>query len=291
MSIGCEYYESLLLRLPDGDFTDAEAEALREHLRTCRDCRRLFKALEAAATALEDDQAEPPAELAENVMERVYAAKNAAAAKSSTTRRTKASNKRRWRNLAVAACLVLVVGGAAYFASNLLGRVGSSAHSAESIALDTAAVQAAEAPAAAEAAPEPEEAAGADMTPAAGEPMEEAAEAEFSMAVDIAADEARSEAAPTPAPRFAWPVTSWMEPAQVPEGMEEAFEAIITDSHEDASMTTAAWDVIAYVEYQGVIYEFLTDDGEEALLWRDAAEGLFPCLSPLTADALWALLD
>ena len=39
-----------------------------------------------------------------------------------------------------------------------------------------------------------------------------------------------------------------------------------------------------------MIYEFLTDDAEDILLWQDAAEGV-PIQSPGTVDDLWTALD
>ena len=53
-----------------------------------------------------------------------------------------------------------------------------------------------------------------------------------------------------------------------------------------ADLTTAC-----YVEYNGVIYEFLTDDGGTALYWQDAAESVEPLRSPGSVDDLWAVID
>ena len=60
-------FEDLILRLPDGGLTGAETAALQDHLNTCPDCRRLFRALRAVTEEL-DAGAAPPAGFTAGVM-------------------------------------------------------------------------------------------------------------------------------------------------------------------------------------------------------------------------------
>ena len=60
-------FEELILRLPDGGLTGAETAALQDHLNTCPDCRRLFRALRAVTEEL-DAEALPPAGFTAGVM-------------------------------------------------------------------------------------------------------------------------------------------------------------------------------------------------------------------------------
>ncbi len=269
MNRECAYFEELILRLPDGDLTDDEAGALRTHLRACPECRRLFRALQAVSDALSDASAEPPAGLAEGVMERIGAQSVPDTPRSPAPRRKQAPRRRPWRSLSVAACLLLVVGGAVFGASSLL-RKDRSAETAESIVLARSAAEGS----APEEAPIPEPAVyDLGEAPMLAGAYEEPAEDEAA-----AADSAAANASP-------------LETLQVPEGREAEFESIITDSHEEPDFTTASWDVIAYVEYKGVVYEFLTDAEGQSLLWRDAAEGVYPIVSPQNAEALFAIFE
>lgn len=271
MSRECEYFEELILRVPDGDLTDAEADALQTHLRACPECRRLFLALRSVSSTLSDASAEPPAELAAGVMERICAQTTPTTVPASSPRRKKANPNRHWRSLSVAACLVLIAGGAVFGASRLRN-AGRSSDANDSVVLERSMAAVTEEAAPAEA-PMPEPAAySLEDTPMLADAYEEPA------AGATEADSAAYNAVP-------------LEPIQVPAGREAEFESIITDSHEDPDFTTASWDVIAYVEYNGIVYEFLTDAEGQSLLWRDAAEGVYPIVSPQNADALLAILE
>ena len=97
---GHESYENLIFRLPDGDLSDEESAALREHLHTCPDCRRLFEAIAAVTEELDGDVPLPDG-LHERVMTGVRAA-----VKAPTSRRAP------WRAVAaIAAAFVLAAGG------------------------------------------------------------------------------------------------------------------------------------------------------------------------------------
>lgn len=273
MTNRCEFYEDLLLRLPDRDLSDEDADALQEHLRTCAECRNLFRAMKAVNSSLSRGQEDPPETFTDNVMSRILSDRMTSNAQDFAARRSQATKKRRWRRIAVAACLVLVIGGASAAAAKLLNAGKNAAISAapveESVTLDLGAAR--------------------ESTPASdadnGTEIPAPAPAEGAVAQEAAAEEAVLDAAAMAV------LGSPTEPAQVPAGREAEFEAILTDSGEEASMTTAAWNVIAYVEYRGVIYEFLADDAGQSLLWRDAAEGVFPIVSPKSPSDLTALFQ
>ena len=42
---GCDKFQDLMCAMPDGELSAGEREALRAHLRTCADCRRMYAAL------------------------------------------------------------------------------------------------------------------------------------------------------------------------------------------------------------------------------------------------------
>lgn len=278
MSANCEYYESLMSRMLDSDLLPQETELLREHIRTCKSCRTLCAAFSGMTLSLRDDLVEPPMGLADAVMSRIrtYEAEQALETDIPEkepvplprTRKTPA--KRRWMPTVIAACLVLVIGVGAVAS---MGR-GKSADTAESAAYSRVTEAQNAAPAAAEPAPMMEESAVFDtamaeedtapMEPAA--PAPEAAEAETAGGTTVQGYTVN-------------------DPAFVPEGSEAAFEALLTDA---GYMPEGNLHVFYYVEHRGVIYEFMTDESEEYLLWRDAAEG-FPLLSQSSAHDLWAI--
>lgn len=253
MNESCAYFEDLILRLPDGELTDTEAAELQEHLRICPSCRRLFRAMDSLTQTLEETT-EPPAELAEGVMNRILSAGAAPA-----SGRRKKSSAHRFVPIAAAAGLIVIA--AAVGIPRLAGRSAADTSAVLEYSIESAADEAA--PAAAE---------GARMSGSttAAEPEE-----------DIEYEETTAETNDS----------ATLETKQVPAGRESDFEAIITDSHQSPDISTASWTVIAYVEYKGVVYEFLSDADGQSLLWRDAAEGVYPIVSPQTPDALLSLLS
>ena len=52
----CEYYQELMSRLLDEGVTEAEEKELREHMRACPECARLFSALSAVTGSVTCDQ-------------------------------------------------------------------------------------------------------------------------------------------------------------------------------------------------------------------------------------------
>lgn len=277
MSMSCADYSDLILRLPDGDLDATEAELLQEHLRTCKSCRRVFRAAKNLADDLGDLE-EAPGYLAENVMSRIriqgmkeQAVNVRSNASAGRTVRKKHARRRFGKVLAIAACFAIILGGGGYLATRLLSAIDTAGSAAkQSVVLEephtiaNAAAEAAAAPA-----PDAEMAAGTyDAAPA----EEAAAEEESSLQA------ARSAG------------FTWESPAQVPAGREADFEALIQDAGWPNGVPQTPWEVFTAVEYQGIIYEFLTDPDGEFLLWRDAAESVVAIHSPGTVAELWDII-
>ena len=264
----CAYFRALIERSAEESLTETESAALSAHLAVCSECRALQSGYAAIRDALRAD-IEPPAALSETVMHRVRAY--------GAVPQPRRTNLPRRRALAAAACLVLLAGIGAF--SLLRGRMGgfSAAAQTESIAMDMAA---------------PVQARSADTAPAGGPELPEsvpAPAAEPEEAFDDIAEMAMDSAADMGAAASSAAVYTIENPAYVPEGREDAFRSLLSDARWPDGEPEAEWHAIAAVEYRGVIYEFLTDDGENYLLWRDAAEGL-PVHSPGTVAELWAVL-
>ena len=277
MSANCEYYESLMSRMLDSDLLPQETELLREHIRTCKNCRTLCAAFSGMTLSLRDDLVEPPAGLADAVMSRIRTAEAEKALETDAPaeepvplpRARKTPARKRWMPTVIAACLVLVIGVGAVAS---MGR-GKSADTAESAAYSRLTEAQNAAPAAAEPAPMMEESAVFDMAMAEEDaaPMEPSAPAPEAAEAETAGGTVQG--------------YTVNDPAFVPEGSEAAFEALLTDA---GYMPEGNLHVFYYVEHRGVIYEFMTDESETALLWRDAAEG-FPLLSQSSFADLWAI--
>jgi hypothetical protein len=60
-------------RLLDGELSEKEEQALRAHMESCEDCRRVYDAYRAVSDALADDLAEPPEGLVPGVILRIDA--------------------------------------------------------------------------------------------------------------------------------------------------------------------------------------------------------------------------
>ncbi len=304
MSTHCEHYQELISRMLDGDLSPEETDALREHIRSCAECRALAAAFSGLCLSLREDDAEPPISLADGVMNliRAYEAEKTAEPEPISRHRASRSRKKKhpFRSALVAACLVLVIGAGAM--TTFVGRGGSAKDAAMEIApaaavyratsdsavntgagiaeaaVEEAAPEAAapmalaeEAPAAP--APMPDESAAAPMAAPQEAPMEEIAEAE-AYSIQLTAEDG--------APLTGFSLSS---PAYVPAGSETAFDALIS---EGGAYPELSYHPFFYVEHNGVIYEFMTDENDEFLLWRDAAEG-FPHLSQGSFDDLWAI--
>ena len=312
MSTSCEHYESLISRMLDGDLLPGEADALRDHIRTCKHCRGLCAALSAMTLSLREDPAEPPAGLKDSVMGRIRTwesekaleeAAEAVAAQAPEAAPAEEApeeefavpeyiprvsrtpkKKNRWMPTLAAACLMVVIGGSLFLT---MGRGGS----AESTAADSAEAQTyarSQPQSAADSGGLPQEAAEAvaeEAAPAAltmEEPEEiaPAAEAGPAEAPEQEAAEPETEAAPQ-APTADEEEADLTEetghnlsnPASVPPGREADFEAILLDAGWPDGMPDVGWQVILAVEYNGEVYEFMTDDSRQYLLWRSSNQG------------------
>lgn len=105
--MNCEDYTPLLSAALDDELTGEERAALDAHLAQCPRCRALLEELRAQDRALEELNAEPPAELKSRVMAAVAAEPR----RSPAARGSRSLPWKRWG--ALAAALVLVVGAAA----------------------------------------------------------------------------------------------------------------------------------------------------------------------------------
>lgn len=95
----CEAMQALISRMLDEDLDAAEQRELAEHLKNCADCRATYEAFSALSGALQNDLAEPPESLRENVMAEIR------------REQIRVKNRRPWRYaLAVAAMAALVIG-------------------------------------------------------------------------------------------------------------------------------------------------------------------------------------
>lgn len=257
----CEQYELLISRKLDNDLTQAEKNDLREHLHVCPSCRAEYEALSGVKELLGDALVEPPETLVASVMDRIAA--------------YPAVPKRRqpWKKALIAACLAAVIGGGGITAVVNARRADSAAAAAKT-------VEAIEEYAVAMPAPMPEEKYdnGAPML-AAGTADAYATDSTTDMELPEPSEAERSLDAALDVYGFLSPYTL-DAPASVPEGREADFETLLKDAH---IAPPDGRDIIAYVEYRGVIYEFSTDG--EVLVWRDAAEGM-PVTSTASVEAL-----
>ncbi len=284
---GCERYEELICALAGGDLApDREAE-LRAHMAGCEDCRRLYEAVMAASQVLREDMAEPPAALAEGVMARV-AAYEAERAEARPVRPVK--KLRRWMPLAAAACLAVVIAGAAL--PRLMGRKGASGAAADAAAPEAApyVMESDGGEAAARSADMPETVSLTEgmMDAVAEEPAE--AEEDFASDEDGAlSGAANAEAAPVEPAAGAVGYTlcdpdgnavAVISDREALDGLLRG-EVIAAGPEGFAPMYTLTLDGVRYV---------LAADGEDGLVWWTEADGTVT-RSPAGLDGLQALLD
>lgn len=76
----CNRYQEQISSLIDGELHPAEQRALAEHVRTCRECRRMYNAFRSVSAAIADTAVEPPADLTARIMQQVRQAPPIAAA-------------------------------------------------------------------------------------------------------------------------------------------------------------------------------------------------------------------
>ncbi len=102
----CTQYQELISRMLDGELSDAEKERLHAHVDECPDCRRVLDAFTMLRDTITEDLEEPPASLAEAVMEQI---------RREPVPISKRRRPRIGRYIALAACLAIVVFAASRF--------------------------------------------------------------------------------------------------------------------------------------------------------------------------------
>ena len=309
MSQRCEYYQELISACLDRELSEAEASALRSHLRTCAECRALMASFASLSELMDMDAAEPPAALAEGVMERIRAWEQSRTEQPERTEsvpgpvpisRARGARKtsRLRTSLVAAACAVLVLGGA-WYGLNHAGGGSASRLQEESVTLEAPMTESAPF----EEAEEQEEAppaggvfaaAAEDGMPATGngrpEPAERPQEVEEDAAFEAGTAERRFQESGVTAAGSA-PQYTWQSPALVPAGREAEFSALIAAAPWPDGVSAEELQVIAAVEYRGIIYEFLTPEDGDILFWKDAAESVDPIPASGTPDTLWSIIE
>ena len=114
----CAYYQELISRLIDREITPEEGEELAAHARECEECRAVYTAFVSLSDTIADDLADPPAELAENVMAEIR--------RSELWKQNRRPRQLR-RYAALAASAVLVIGLGAFALPRLFSRKASAA--------------------------------------------------------------------------------------------------------------------------------------------------------------------
>lgn len=275
----CDEILDLISAELDGELAEEEKAALYAHLEQCENCRRYRDALREMSDALENDLAEPPAALAQNVMERVSAV-SAPAKKPARIRYL-----RPLRGAALAAVAVLAI----WTGARLFAPKGATA-SAPTAAADMAAAESAESPA--------ETMLGEDMSRAAGAsgataPYAEPAEAPAAPMEMPAAEEGPTEG------EFAYSdagtansLVSWVEVYRRGELLLQTDDMALLDFLQEEVLFAVDSVDIPEGEAEYVLL-LCREDGsvesvtiwfmDDALCWhRDTQE--IACLSPVTTE-------
>ena len=135
MSEHDETFQEDISALLDGELSEQKARALRASIETSEEPRAIFEAFSAVERALPDAFPEVPAGLHEHILSGVrQAASRQAPRETNTPRQTgrRASSRRFRTALIAAACLVLVITGAATLSGRFfrMGRSGAGADTA-----------------------------------------------------------------------------------------------------------------------------------------------------------------
>lgn len=97
----CEYYQELISRMLDDELSNNERSVLAEHLYMCDECAAMYSAFSMVSDMVATDLAEPPEELAEDVMAHIRRAE---------IRKRNRRNTRATKNaITAAACVAFVV--------------------------------------------------------------------------------------------------------------------------------------------------------------------------------------
>ncbi|MCD8116648.1 MAG: anti-sigma factor [Oscillospiraceae bacterium] len=287
----CERWQELMSQMLDDEISPEDAAALRTHMRTCKSCQAMWNLLFTVSHTIQQDVVQPPAALSRDVMTRVRAESGSASKSTGSSKPEKRAHPLpRWTRFAAAACLVIVVGAATYASWNGRGLTGTGS-SLSIRSADTAEVETAEFEM--EAA---DEAVSGDTIGDVAAYEEETAE--FAEVTEAEANAATSSAAGA-ALDGGSPAEDEIDGLAVYD-MDGNYLGSISEENEDAfaalldSTAYAESDVeltdICSVEYRGVIYILSTDQNTQLLFWRDAAEGS-PFCSTSSTDALWEIIS
>lgn len=129
--MACDEYLELMSAGLDGELTPEEQRKLETHLAECPSCRALYEELTGISGTFDGWEEEPPADLADNVLTRIFDDKVL------PMNQPKKKKKQPWGALAAAAAVVICLG----VAYNLRGMGGSASTAAASSTADTFMVQ------------------------------------------------------------------------------------------------------------------------------------------------------
>lgn len=299
----CEYYQQLVSRLLDGDLTADEDAELREHIRRCPDCRRMYDVFSQIGGAMRGDgMLQPPAALAPGVMDRIAAHSRPAPVPAPATHRL-----RSWKKLAAAACFVALVAAGAV--TGVFGRGQrlaadsadyNAAQDAGALAVppqvrtvsDAGNTDTASASRSAEPAPASALSGGADTLPAEDgasvgvpEPVKELPETvtaetavEEPLAADVEEETAKTAAEPDPreaAADTAADTSADMADSAAPATAEDSGIMLAMGAQPDAAADSAL--ALAVTDRDGQTAGYITDTAAlEALLTGEALEAPLP---------------
>ncbi len=271
----CEYYQSLMSRLLDEGLAEEEEKQLRNHIRTCPSCAKLFSVFSSMTVTLRDDRQDPPSGLTQNVMDRIAEED----AKYSSEKRMihvehppvqlerKKKSRRNFVPLASAACLVLLAGvGIFWFAGR--DHTPSSAERSVPVLQDTQ-----------------EESRTADGTDTAMAAQMDTGETENTR--ESPGTRSVQSQVNTITTRENVPAPTGQDPSAPPEptpleildvarhslgsiSVENtpAFENLLQGT-EMADSSQGDWEFLFTVEYDDRIITFATDEEEKTLVWWD----------------------
>ena len=120
----CGEYQELISLMLDGELTEPQKTGLLRHLEQCEDCRRVYSAFKAISLSLSQEE-EAPASLAGGVMDAIRGGN--VVPMPAPEEGKKPARRVRWRRAAaLAACLALVLAGAASLPALLGGNAAET---------------------------------------------------------------------------------------------------------------------------------------------------------------------
>lgn len=277
----CEQAMEWMSAKLDGELDPRQDAALSRHLQTCDACRQCWAAYQRIEQEVSSLQAEPPAVLYQDVMERV-----------AQTPQIQPTKQKRFpwgigTAVAAAAVLLLLLGTGSVELPRWSGGADGAARDVagvETTELYDTAAGAAEAPAAEEA--EPEEAAVTAAAPEMPMQPEEAVAEEAAADMPAAMPEETEEAAEAAQPQVVIPWTEASFSAAEEAGQSFNLEAYLAEqsrsvlamrmSYQQAVELLAQWEQLDYLEIPA-----------ELALWQTIAEGVWQCpIAPALAEEI-----